>query len=323
MRKIFLFSFLGLLCSLSGSCQEFNELVNQSLSYFKQNEFRKFEETYPKLYLEYLKTNIPSYQEAINAANSGNIELAFSNINELIDEDLFLDEIEHDEDFKVLHQKGAWSILLQKIKTIKSSYNEGLRSELKEVQNRDQGIRILYLHIENDSLKTAVHDYMKTIVDNDCSAKICPILDKYGWVGTDEIGSEANGTLFLAVQHVDDLKVQEKYLPMLKDAVKSGKAEGWQLAFLTDRILMNQGRKQIYGTQKIISKDPARSYIIPLEDPNNVDELRKEVGLPPLAKDLEEEGMHWDLEEYKKNLPTIEKMYRERYETLKNGEFKK
>ncbi|MCD8178601.1 MAG: hypothetical protein LUE98_14730 [Tannerellaceae bacterium] len=99
---------------------------------------------------------------------------------------------------------------------------------------------------------------------------------------------------------------------MLQQAVQTGKADGWHLAFLTDRILMNQGKKQIYGTQKIISDNPAKSYIVPLEYPEKVDQLRKESGLPPLAEELEEEGMQWNLQEYLKNLPTIEKMYRER-----------
>jgi hypothetical protein len=104
---------------------------------------------------------------------------------------------------------------------------------------------------------------------------------------------------------------------MLREAVKAGKADGWQLAFLTDRILMNQGKKQIYGTQKVISTIPGRSYIIPLEYPERVDELRREVGLPPLADDLEEEGMHWDPEEYRRNLLEIERMYKERFDSSK------
>jgi hypothetical protein len=55
-----------------------------------------------------------------------------------------------------------------------------------------------------------------------------------------------------------------------------------------------------------------------LEYPDNIDDLRKELGLPPLAEDLAEEGIHWDLDEYKKNLPVIEKMYKERYDALEN-----
>ena len=311
MKKIFLLSVCGLLFPLSVFCQAFDVLVKQSLSYFEQNNLQKFEEIYPKLYVEYLKKNLPSYSNAVNAIQAKNIDLAFSNINDFIDEDLFLDEVENDENFKILHGEEQWQTLSQKIKTIKSKNDEEIRIELKDIQNRDQGIRLLYQNTNNDSLKIAVHEYMKAVVDKNCSEKICLILDKYGWLGMDQIGSEANETLFLGIQHVDDLKVQEKYLPMLKGAVKTGKAEGWQLAFLTDRILMNQGRKQIYGTQKIVSKDLAKSYIIPVEHPDKVDKLRKELGLPTLAEELAEDGMHWNLEEYKKNIPNINKMYRE------------
>lgn len=317
MRKTVIFGFWGLLFPLSAFCQEFEAIVKQSLYYFEQNELQKFEETYPRLYVEYLKANLPAYQEAVKAVDRQDTELAFSDINSLIDEDLFLDEIEYDKNFNTLHEKEEWHNLIQKINILKSIYNEKVRSELKEIQRKDQGIRLLYINTKNDSLKTAIHDYMKA-VDKNCAEKICSILDKYGWSGSGEIGSEANETLFLGIQHVDDLMVQEKYLPMLKDAVQSGKAEGWHLAFLTDRILMNQGKKQRYGTQKIVSNDPTKTYIIPLEYPDNIDDLRKELGLPPLSEDLAEEGIHWDLDEYKKNLPVIEKMYKERYEALES-----
>lgn len=316
MKKIILYCFLGILTPLSAFCQEqaFNTLVKQSISYFEQNKLHEFEETYPQLYIEYLKENILQYKDAVMAAHSGDVDHAFSNINELIDEDLFLDEIEGDKSFEILHQQAQWKILTTKIKEIKSRYNEDIRLKLKEIQNRDQGIRLLFLHSDNNSLTNAVHNYMKTVVDKECSEEICVMLDKYGWLGADEIGSEANQTLFLGVQHVDDLKVQDKYLPMLKEAVNSGKAEGWHLAFLTDRIRMNEGKKQIYGTQKIISKDPAQSFIIPLECPDKVDELRSELGMSTLAEDLAEEGIHWSLEEYKENLSRIEELYRQYYE---------
>ncbi len=321
MKKI-LSCLLGLLVSLVSFSQNslFEELVRKSLLYFEQHEFQKFEEVYPSLYIAYLKANIPSYQEAVDAANDGNTELAISHINELVDEDLFIDEIENDENFTALHKNKAWTILLEKVQSIKDSYNEKTRKELKDVQNRDQGIRLLYLNTKNDSLKRSLHSYMKTVVDQDCSTKIGSILDKYGWLSADKIGSEANETLFLGIQHVDNLIAQEKYLPMLRSAVEQGDADGWHLAFLTDRILMNQGKKQIYGTQKIISSDPEKSYIIPLENPDKVDELRNSMGLPPLEEELKEEGISWNIEEYKKNSAVIEEMYREYHERTNSKE---
>lgn len=317
MKKILLMGLLGvgLAVCCFGQKTSYNELTEQSLNYFEQNEIEKFESTYKLLYLEYLKENLPEYEDAVSAAKKGDLAVAFSNINDLIDDDLFLDEIVNDNNFESLHKEKEWEVLLHRIETIKSNYNENIRLELKDIQNRDQGIRLFYLSVKNDSLKSAVHDYMK-IVDRDCSQRVCSILDNFGWLGENRIGSEANETLFLVTQHIDDRDVQDKYLPMLKKAVDLGDAEGWHLAFLTDRILMNEGKNQIYGTQKVVSKDPTKSYIIPLEYPDIVDELRKEIGMPTLAEDLKEEGIHWDLNEYKKNLPTIEKMYKERYESL-------
>lgn len=316
MKKILLIGFLSFISLLSAFSQDLDELTRLSLNYLEQNKIQKFEETYPKLYVEFVKENHPCYKDAIIAVKKGDIELAFSNINDLLDEDLFLDEISNDENFKVLHNKEKWKVLQQKILSITGRYDEKLRLQLKELQDRDQGIRILYMSIENDSLKNVVHNYMKA-VDYDCAAKICNILDNYGWLGREKLGDEGNQALFLGIQHVDDLTVQEKYLPMLQEAVKEGRAEGWHLAFLTDRILMNRCEKQIYGTQKIISKDPGQSYIVPLEDPEKVDELRTKVGLQPLAEELEEDGLLWDLDEYKKNLPRIEKMYTDRCKRLK------
>ena len=49
--------------------------------------------------------------------------------------------------------------------------------------------------------------------------KIKKILDEHGWLGADIIGNQGNTTLFLVIQH-SDLETQEKYLPMMLEAVK-------------------------------------------------------------------------------------------------------
>lgn len=312
MKKTLLTLIFCITYVSSAICQEFDNLVILSRNLFTQNQIEQFEQTYPKLYNEYLKSNLPEYRQAMEATQDGNADLALNYIKELIEDDLFLDEIQKDINFTSLHTQPQWLDLLQTIHSITSNYNNKVRITLKEIQNRDQGIRLLYLHVtENDPLKQAIHQYMKT-VDTESANEVCSILNTYGWLGEDEIGSEANETLFLAIQHVDDTSVQQKYLPMLQKAVEEGNAQGWHLAFLTDRILMNQGKKQIYGTQKILSSDPEKCYIIPLEYPDEVDQLREHIGLSPLADELEEDGMTWDLDEYKQRLPVIEKMYHER-----------
>jgi hypothetical protein len=135
--------------------------------------------------------------------------------------------------------------------------------------------------------------------------KVKQILDQYGWLGADVIGSNGNLTLFLVIQHAD-LASQEKYLPMLREAVKNKKASASNLALLEDRVALRQGKKQIYGTQIERDKVTNSYYISPLEDPDNVDKRRAAVGLQPLGEYVKQWQIKWDVEQYKRDLPTIE-----------------
>ena len=143
--------------------------------------------------------------------------------------------------------------------------------------------------------------------------KVKTILDKYGWLGISKIGNQCSSTLYRVIQH-SDLNTQEKYLPLIREAVKNKEAKPRDLATLEDRVALRQGKKQIYGTQIGQDKKSLKYYVSPLEDPDNVDKRRAQVELEPLSKDLESyfETWHlkWDVEQYKKDLPTIMEMYK-------------
>ena len=112
--------------------------------------------------------------------------------------------------------------------------------------------------------------------------KVEVIIQTSGWLGADEIGSQSNTTLFMALQH-SNLKTQEKYLPLMRKAVTNGKAQPKHLALLEDRVALRQGKKQIYGSQVSMNNQTNEAFVMPLEDPDNVDTRRGLVGLPPLA----------------------------------------
>ena len=59
-------------------------------------------------------------------------------------------------------------------------------------------------------------------------------------------------------------------------------------ATLQDRMLMREGKKQIYGTQtKTGQKDGKQvCYVWPVEEPATVDSLRRSVGLPSMQEYL-------------------------------------
>ena len=70
---------------------------------------------------------------------------------------------------------------------------------------------------------------------------------------------------------------------MLEQAVAAGEAPGWQLAYLTDRVLMCEGKEQIYGTQ-YLPTEGGKSMVYKIADPENVDVRRRAVGLCSLEE---------------------------------------
>ncbi|MFJ8646272.1 DUF6624 domain-containing protein [Streptomyces sp. NPDC093546] len=107
------------------------------------------------------------------------------------------------------------------------------------------------------------------------------IMDEYGWPTADMVGEEAARAAWLIAQHADrQLDVQRRALRLMQQAVSAGSAGPRELAFLRDRTLVNEGRKQIYGTQIAGVKDGA-PVPWPCEEPERVDELRAEVGIEP------------------------------------------
>jgi hypothetical protein len=92
----------------------------------------------------------------------------------------------------------------------------------------------------------------------------------------------------------------------MREAVVRGKARARSLALLEDRVALREGRRQIYGSQVYVGMNGVGSYVLPLEDPENVDKRRAAVGLEPLSDYLKNFNMTWNLEKYKRDLPAIE-----------------
>ncbi|MGW1410889.1 DUF6624 domain-containing protein [Streptomyces sp. NPDC002403] len=107
------------------------------------------------------------------------------------------------------------------------------------------------------------------------------ILDEYGWPTADLVGEEAARAAWLIAQHADrQLDIQRRALRLMEQAVSAGAARPRELAFLRDRTLVNEGRKQLYGTQIAGVKDGA-PLPWPCEEPDRMDALRAEVGIEP------------------------------------------
>lgn len=90
----------------------------------------------------------------------------------------------------------------------------------------------------------------------------------------------------MIAQHSDhDPAFQQRALTPMRAAARAGQADRIELAYLTDRVAVNHGRLQVYGTQVTCIGDELGPR--PLIDPDNVDERRASVGLGPLQEYLD------------------------------------
>ena len=233
------------------------------------------------------------------------VENGFDDLNH-IKTDSDLDNIRKEKKYEKIVAE-----LQKKNELIEANYDKPLQTELLTILEEDQKYRMQMNETQKkfgqDSKE--MKDLWKITNQKDSInlSKVEKILTEKGWVGKDKVGGQANQTLFLVIQH-SDLKIQQKYLPMMKDAVKKGNANSSSLALLEDRIALREGKKQIYGSQIGTNPTTKKQYVLPLEDPDNVDKRRTEVGLGTLADYVKNWNIVWNIEEYKKDLPEIEEM---------------
>jgi len=113
--------------------------------------------------------------------------------------------------------------------------------------------------------------------------RLADIMADHGWPTARLVGPAAAVSAWKLAQHADrQLEVQRWALALLAEAVAAGEASPRELALLRDRVLINEGQEQIYGTQIAGVRDGAP---VPWAcvDPDRLDERRAEVGLEPFA----------------------------------------
>ena len=191
-------------------------------------------------------------------------------------------------------------ILFSCKKLEKTSINLELKKELSEIEFRDQAVRFITDQTPKDSLDliakrikvdpTYFKNNYKSVsvtLDGENIKRVEEIIAKYGYPGKALVGTPENRAAWIIIQHSSPQVIQ-KYLPMLREAVKNGDLDRQSLAITEDRNLMYQGKKQIYGSQFFeVNGKPA---FWPIENSEKVNELRKEAGfvqtIEEYSKDL-------------------------------------
>jgi hypothetical protein len=152
--------------------------------------------------------------------------------------------------------------------------DEELRGELLRRFEKDQAARKA---LDADGMREA---------DGENLPWLEGVIDARGWPGVSLVAADGAHAAWLLAQHADaDPVFQRRCLDLLADAVRAGEAAERDLAYLTDRVLLHEGRPQVYGTQVTRRGDAW----VPrnLGEPDGVDARRAAAGLGPLAGYLE------------------------------------
>lgn len=114
------------------------------------------------------------------------------------------------------------------------------------------------------------------------------IIDTSGYPGFDRIGESGESDFWVMVQHSDfDPAWQEEVLALLIVEAKANNAATAHVGLLTDRVRVNTGRPQLYGTQRHFN-ELQQAYIKDLEDREHVNERRAALGMETLEEYLNE-----------------------------------
>ncbi len=292
---ILLFVLTGVASYAQISPDRYNELLKKADRFYRLKNYKTSAQTYSQAFKlnRWKASSNDRYNAACVWALAGVPDSAFFQLNEIIKKGNYTnyEGIKTDHDLKSLQNDKRWKPLLeivqQNAKKAEAKLNKPLISELDSINVDDQQYRSRI-----DDIKSAYginSKEMKELWDKINKAdsinliKVKAILDRDGWLGPDIVGNAGNTTLFLVIQHSDQ-QTQEKYLPVMREAVKKGNAQASALALLEDRVAIGQGKKQIYGSQIITDPKTGKDTLSPIEDFANVDKRRAAVGLQPLQE---------------------------------------
>ena len=161
------------------------------------------------------------------------------------------------------------------IADIKMEFNHALADELSKMVVIDQLAAsnayppATYSHLTLEEWKTFKDNIFTTN-----QKRVKEIYDQYGFVGFNLAGQEGSSNFWLIVQHSDhDPEFQKEILEKMKIEVDKGNANSRNYGLLVDRVKLNTGQAQIYGTQVAYNMEICQAYPKKLADSINVNKL--------------------------------------------------
>lgn len=198
--------------------------------------------------------------------------------------------LEKDKNLAYLREEAAYQTYLEKLKENRLQHinvrDSVLYRELIAQKDTDQFYRHAISRMQKSDLTdTPLYKYYLTERRKNDSLHVIfldSVLGRYGrWPGLDVVGWEGDEAAWVIAQHADNFVCfQEKCLEFLLKADQVENTNPHNVAYLYDRIQINKGGKQRYGTQMRIIEN--KVSFINLEDEKNLEYYRACYQLPPI-----------------------------------------
>ena len=175
------------------------------------------------------------------------------------------------------------SLLFLSSDLIYGQIDYNLSRQIDSLAAIDQKWRGLFRQVNNKEIDSVSLDFVDRqvyITDSLNFIQIKNLFDKYGYLGYDKVGMESSHSFWLLVQHADrHPSFQDSVLSKMRIEAEKSNSSLIDYAYLIDRVKINSGQPQIYGTQMTLN--PMRTSYEPKSviEPDKLNDRRKQVGL--------------------------------------------
>jgi hypothetical protein len=161
---------------------------------------------------------------------------------------------------------------------------KNIAQEIMELQNADFKLRDKL--IQNGELFNGYNAEMEALHNRNAQI-LNEIIGKIGYPTIEKVGEAANEAAWLVIQHsIGQPEFMRKCSVLLEKAVAENQANPQQLAYLSDRIAVFEGRLQLYGTQFDWDENGEMSPNR-FDNAEKVNQRRKAVGLNSLEEQIQ------------------------------------
>ena len=159
--------------------------------------------------------------------------------------------------------------------------NKKLTNELVKLraENQKAFLGALAENLREDAFKKRIG-----LTKEKTTPVFCRILKESGWPTANMVGKDGAAAAFYLLRNNATFSLQVEMLPVMVAAVEKDEIAKPEFAALVDRIRVDAGVKQLFGTQASVTS--GLLVLFPIEAEAKVDERRKQYGLPPLANQI-------------------------------------